>query len=157
MKGVIRIGLVAVAVLSCLGCAYAQQKELISAPLPNLPANRLIPYVGSFQQNVLSKTALRRSWYWEAIDLTQPLSGANKYLPRGVTTSNSDFSPASLQWTFTGKRKLMPTLDLTLVKIKPGEGTIHDGPDAQTGAAGSSRSSLWDRATQSISDLLHTE
>jgi hypothetical protein len=117
----------------------------------------MIPYVGSFQQNALSKTAVRRSWYWEAIDLAQPLSDANKYLPKGVATANSDFSPASLEWTFTGKRKLMPTLDLTLVKIKPGEGTIHEGPAPASGGIQPLRGRLWDRATQSISDLLHTE
>ncbi len=151
-----RLWLVAIVVVG-VSCSWAQQKELISAPLPNLPANRLIPYVGVFQQNVLSKTALRRSWYWEAIDLTQPLSVANKYLPKGVATSNSDFSPASLQWTFTGKRKLMPTLDLTLVQIKPGEGTVHEPPDADSRGLESLRGNLWDRATHQISDFLHAE
>ena len=105
-------------------------------------------YTNLFDQST-PRTSLQRSWYWEVNDLTQAPSGANKYLPKGVVTSNSDFSPATLEWTFTGKRKLMPTLDLTLVKMKPGEGTVRDGPNAQTGTAGSSRGSLWDRATQS--------
>ena len=151
-----RLWLVAI-VVAGVSCSWAQQKELISAPLPNLPANRLIPYVGSFQQSVLSKNTLRRSWYWEAIDLTQPLSETNKYLPRGVVTSNSDFSPASLQWTFTGKRKLMPTLDLTLVQIKPGDGTRHERSGPASGGMEPVRDSLWDRATHSISGFLHAE
>ena len=139
-----------------LGCAWAQQKELVSAPLPNHSTNALPRYTNLFDQST-PRASLQRSWYWEVNDLTQAPSGANKYLPKGVVTSNSDFSPASLEWTFTGKRKLMPTLDLALVKIKPGEGTVHDGPNSPTGTAGSSRGSLWDRATQSISDLLHNE
>ena len=151
-----RFEFLAVIVLSSLGCAWAQQKELVSAPLPNHPMSTSSRYGNLFDQST-PRTSLERSWYWEVNDLTQAPSGANKYLPKGVVTNNSDFSPASLEWTFTGKRKLMPTLDLTLVKIKPGEGTVHDGPDPQTGAAGSSRSSLWDRATRSISDILHNE
>ena len=143
-------------VVACLSYACAQQKELVSAPLPNPSTRFIVPYSIFFGQSP-PRTSLQRSWYWEVNDLTQAPSGANRYLPKGVVTSNSDFSPATLEWTFTGKRKLMPTLDLTLVKIKPGEGTVHDGPNAQTGAAGSSRGSLWDRATQSISDLLHAE
>jgi hypothetical protein len=129
---------------------------LVSAPLPNHSTNASSRYTNFFDQST-PRTSLQRSWYWEVNDLTQASSGANKYLPKGVITNNSDFSPATLEWTFTGKRKLMPTLDLTLVKIKPGEGTVRDGTGAQTGAAGSSRGSLWDRATQSISDILHTE
>ena len=139
-----------------LGCAWAQQKELVSAPLPNHSISSSSRHINLFDQST-PRTSLQRSWYWEVNDLTQAPSGANRYLPKGVVTNNSDFSPATLEWTFTGKRKLMPTLDLTLVKIKPGEGTVRDGPNAQTGAAGSSRGSLWDRATQSISDLLHAE
>ena len=151
-----QLGSLVVVLLSCLGCAWAQQKELVSAPLPNHPIDASSRYINLFDQSI-PRTSLQRSWYWEVNDLARAPSGANKYLPKGVVTSNSDFSPATLEWTFTGKRKLMPTLDLTLVKIKPGEGTIHDGPNAQTGAAGSSRGSLWDRATQSISALLHNE
>lgn len=147
---------VAVVVVFFLSCAWAQQKELVSAPLPNHLMSTSSRYASLFDQST-PRTSLQRSWYWEGNDLTQAPSGTNKYLPKGVVTNSSDFSPASLQWTFAGKRKLMPTLDLTLVKVKPGEGTIHDGPDARTGAAGPPRSHLWDRATHSISDLLHTE
>jgi hypothetical protein len=149
-----RLGSLVLVLISSLGCAWAQQKELVSAPLPNHSISTSSGHTNLFDQST-PRTSLQRLWYWEVNDLTQAPSGSNKYLPKGVVTNNSDFSPATLEWTFTGKRKLMPTLDLTLVKIKPGEGTVHDGPP-QTGA-GSSRSSLWDRATRSISDLLHTE
>jgi len=151
-----RLGFLALVVLSGLGCGWTQQKKLVSAPLPHHLIDASSRYTNLFGQST-PRTSLQRSWYWEVNDLTQAPSAANKYLPKGVVTSNSDFSPATLEWTFTGKRKLMPTLDLTLVKIKPGEGTVRDGPNAQTGTAGSSRGSLWDRATQSISDLLHAE
>jgi hypothetical protein len=151
-----RFGLLVLVVISGLGCAWAQQKQLVSAPLPNHPMSTSSHYANAFDQSI-PRSSLQRSWYWEANDETQAPSLTDKFLPKGVVTNSSDFSPASLEWTFSGKRKLMPTLDLTLVRIKPGEGTIHDGPAVRTGAAGPSRSHLWDRATHSISDLLHTE
>jgi len=142
--------------ISFLGSAWAQQKDLVSAPLPHYPARAFAPYSTLLQQSVSPRTAFERSWYWEANILVPVPSLANKYLPKGVVTNNSDFSPASLQWTFSGKRKLMPTLDLTVVKIKPGEGMIHDetGPQLSTGP---DRGHFWNWATHSISDLLHTE
>jgi hypothetical protein len=136
-------------------CAWAQQKELVSAPLPNSSAGALPQYSGLLQQSFFPRTALQRSWYWEANILARAPSLADKYLPKGVVTNNSDFSPASLEWTFSGRRKLMPTLDLTLVKIKPGEGMIRDKPGTDS-SVGSDRH-LWDRATRSISDFLHVD
>jgi hypothetical protein len=152
-----RFEFLALVVLSSLGCAWAQQKELVSAPLPNRSMSASSTYANLFDQST-PRSSAQRSWYWEANDQIQAPSLTDKYLPKGaVLNSSSDFSPASLEWTFTGKRKLMPTLDLTLVKIKPGEGTVHDRPGVRTGAAGPTRSHLWDRATHSISDILHTE
>ena len=142
-------------VVACLSCAWSQQKQLVSLPEPNLPDNAFSRYTNLFGHSTL-RTSLQRSWYWEANDLTQAPSGANKYLPKGVVTSNSDFSPATLEWTFTGKRKLMPTLDLTVVKIKPGEGLVRGEPGADP-CPGPDRGHLWNWAAHSISDLLHAE
>jgi hypothetical protein len=143
-------------VVANFSCAWAQQKALVAAPSPNNPANASAQYSSLLQQTFFPRTTLQRSWYWEANIFTQVPSLANKYLPKGVVTNNSDFSPATLEWTFSGRRKLMPTLDLTLVKIKPGEGMIRDEPGADSGK-GPDRGHFWNWATHSISDLLHTE
>jgi len=143
-------------VVLAVGCGWGQQKQLNSAPLPHFSGRAVSPYSVLLQQSVLPKTALQRSWYWEANILAPVPSLSSRYLPKGVVTGNSDFSPASLQWTFTGKRKLMPVLDLTLIRIKPGEGMIHDQPGPQL-TTGPDRGHFWNWATQSISGLLHTE
>jgi hypothetical protein len=136
-------------------CALAQQKGLISAPSPNLPAHPQGYPAFTFQRSVIQEYSVRHNWYWELHDGLQLPQETYKYLPRGMRPKDPDFAPATLEWTFSGKRKLMPSLDLTIIKIRPGQRTVYQRPGAEFGSARPDRSHLWTKATRSLGDALH--
>jgi hypothetical protein len=134
--------------------AFAQEKELVSAPTPNLPQHATQHRTFDFRENGTAAT-LRHTWYWETPDFAQPpLQEINRCLPRGAKINSDDYMPASLRWTLEGKRKVVPVIDLTVVEIKPGEKTTAASAVSWTPSS-SSAGTLWTKATHSISELLH--
>lgn len=134
--------------------AFAQQKELLSAPSPNVQPHVQLYRAFDFQENA-APSSLRHFWYWEVPAFSPRLPETNRFLPRGAKVGNPDFEPASLRWSFTGKRKVVPLIDLTVLQIKPGEKLKPSGESAASGTAQTAPGILWTKATHSISELLH--
>ncbi|HLH07582.1 MAG TPA: hypothetical protein VKW78_10115 [Terriglobales bacterium] len=143
-----RVSCLFVVVFLSMG-AWTQQAKLVSAPTPHLQSDSPDAYTRTFQLYATPTLTEGRLWYWEVNDCRLAPSAADKYLPAKARVNN-DFSPATLEWTFTGKRKLMPVVDLTVIKIKPGEGEKHTA-----GASVPDHSGLWEKATHSMMDFLH--
>ncbi len=141
-------------VLLALNYAFAQEPQLISAPKPNFQARLRIRQIVPFEKSAAPST-FKRSWYWEVTETGPSSAQTSRYLPRGANTDNSDFAPASLQWSFTGKRKFIPTLDLTVVQIRPGAKSSPVLPAANYGTIEQTRAKFWTKAGRSISGLLH--
>lgn len=148
-KGIMRVGAFFVAVFLYMNCACAQEKSLISAPTPHLTVN-LQSFVFSAQYDPL-ETIIRHPWYWEAKSYSAiPSAAVSALMPK--VSAGDDFSPASLKWTFEGKRKLIPVLDLTLLQIKPGE---HSPKPASSFGLIAENASFWNKTARTISDMLH--
>lgn len=134
--------------------AFGQEKDLVSAPTPNVPQRLQQRHAFTFQENTTAPS-FRHSWYWEVPDFSPDLAERNRWLPRGAQISNSDFTPASLRWNFEGKRKIVPVIDLTVMQIKPGERSTTAVPSADNSTSQFAPGALWTKATHSISELLH--
>ena len=146
-----RLPVVVVVLLATVNFAFGQQKDLISAPAPNLQPRLQAHQAFNFKQT--ARQNFRRSWYWEIDDTIRAPFDVYKYFPGRRMTTDTDFSPASLKWTFDGKRKLVPLLDLTVIQIKPGERAVLK-PDAEFGSVRPDCGHLWDIATRSLVDML---
>jgi len=133
---------------------FAQDKELVSAPTPNVQTHAPVYHAFDFQVNATSST-WRHSWYWEVPDFSPSWQEINRYLPRGAKIGNTDFEPASLRWNFEGKRKVVPVIDLTVMQIKPGEKASPAATSVDNGTSQFAPGALWNKATHSISELLH--
>jgi hypothetical protein len=103
-----------------------------------------------FLKSASATPSFRRSWYWETITAGSGPSAADRYLPVGTKASQPDFAPASLRWSFTGKHKVIPVIDLTVTKFKPGEKSFRGEPSSKQPSE-----NFWTKATHSISELLH--
>ncbi len=144
-----RFHLAAVIVFFAISSALAQKKDLISAPSPNI--QRCQGTARNFQQTANQNGRLRHYWYWEVEDSIPAPLQIYKNQPSHVMAID-DFSPVSLKWTFTGKRKLVPLIDFTIVQVKPGEPAVRQTSDGNFETAGFDR--LWDKATRSLVDML---
>jgi len=136
--------------------ALAQEKDLVSAPSPRIQTHALSQRSFDFQGNGTAPV-FRHYWYWEVTDCAQPpLQEINRNLPRGAKVNSGDYMPAALRWTLDGKRKVVPTIDLTVMEIRPGEKTSAATAATNNWMPSSSTAEiLWTKATHSISDLLH--
>ena len=134
--------------------AFAQDKDLISAPSPSVQSRAQLYRTFDFQENDATPT-FRHQWYWEVPDFGPSWQEINRYLPRGAKIGSNDFSPASLHWNFEGKRKVVPVIDLTVMQIKPGEKANPTVSHADNAPAPFAVATLWTKATHSISSLLH--
>ena len=136
--------------------ALAQDKELISAPSPQVHPHVQGQRSFDFQGNGTAPV-FRHYWYWEVTDFAQPpLREINRNLPQGAKVNSNDYMPAALRWNFEGKRKVVPTIDLTVMEIRPGEKTSAATSATNNWMPSSSTAGiLWTKATHSISDLLH--
>lgn len=128
------------------GCVSAQTTSMAyvgtsTVRFPQLPQH----------YRTTAQESTHRYWYWEIDDSIRVPFPTYNYLPHRMMAVEQGFSPATLSWNFTGKYKFMPSLDLTIVQIKPGEPIISISPDAQYGVFELKRSAkLWAKATQSL-------
>src|SRR5262249_43085258 len=136
--------------------ALAQEKELIDAPTPNLStqANRASL---TFQQAV-TRSFEDPHWYWEGGGATgAPSVPYRCFTCRKISTHQGGFSPGKLVWNLSGKHKLLPIVDLSVIKLTPGEPTlIQQKPPSEYGTvvAGRSPTRLWNKATQSLMNVM---
>ena len=136
--------------------AFAQQKDLVSAPSPTVQPRKQFSRTFNFHENGNEMTtAFRHQWYWEVPEFSPDWQEINRNLPRGAKIGTNDFNPASLRWNFEGKRKVVPVIDLTVMQIRPGEKTSSAAALPVDGPTQFSAGALWTKATHSISDLLH--
>lgn len=88
-----RLPVVVVVLLAKVNFALGQQKDLISAPAPNLErlqAHQAFNFKQTARQN------LRRSWYWEIDDTIRAPFDVYKYFPgRRMSTDTDSFPPVS--------------------------------------------------------------
>ena len=128
------------------GCASAQLTSLAYVGTSTVQVQQM-----QLRYRSVNQTSSRRCWYWEVDDSIRVPFPTYNYLPHRMMAVDQGFSPATLSWNFTGKYKFMPSVDLTIVQIKPGERIIAANPDAQFGIFQASRGSrLWEKATQSL-------
>ena len=131
---------------------FTQGNGLIDVPLPNL--NRgLQAYQNRNFQNI-NQNGGQTSHYWEVNDQIRAPFETYKYLPVGTMAIDNGFSPATLEWSLSGKHKFVPALDLTVIKLKPGEPVVPQ-PATQFGTVQTERGHLLNRAKQSIMGFLH--
>ena len=143
----------AVAVVVLAGCACAQDSHLLSAPSTQVQSHAPRP---RFDFSPAAQTPVtRRYWYWEVDDSIRVPFETYKYLPGGMMAMDQGFAPASLEWTFTGKHKFVPSLDLTVIQVKPGERSIAPKADSEFGTIVPGRGYLWTKATRSLMAALH--
>ena len=146
-EGIMWLRIFVVGLLFCLNCALAQQRDLISGPSPKL--QRPLPHYAW-------PSAMRTSgqqWYWEADNSAQPSVNSYRQLLHGSKVRAPHFAPVTLEWSFTGKNKFLPVLDLTIVKIKPGTRPSFLSPESEFGSVRCD-CGIWTKATRSLHDLL---
>ena len=152
-----RLHFAAVVVVFSFGAALAQEKELISAPTPNLV---LTPNHASLTlQQAFARSFEDHRWYWEADGLARlPLGNYRCQRCRNMGSRQRGFSPAKLVWNYDGKHRLFPLLDLTVIKLTPGQPSlIQQKPASEFGTFVSGRmpTNLWNRAGQSLMSVMH--
>jgi hypothetical protein len=135
--------------------AWAQKAELPSAPSAGTETSQQNRAASSFPEAGSQVSGSHRFWYWEIDDSIQPPFATYRYLKGGMTATDADFSPASLSWNFTGKHRLVPVLDLTVIQVNPSDGfSLRQKDKNPFGTFVSNRGHYWDKATQSMIDAL---
>jgi|tagenome__1003787_1003787.scaffolds.fasta_scaffold20681512_1 hypothetical protein len=103
--------------LFMVSAALAQEKPLSSVPTPNLGSRASASVI---LQQALSRSFANHPGYWEGNAGSDTRSaGSSRSRHQEVGTHQGGFSPGKLVWNFTGKHKLVPLLDLTVVKVNP--------------------------------------
>jgi hypothetical protein len=134
--------------------ALAQQGQLISGPTPNLPAQNNRHSLTYFDSIVRSS---QQHWYWHDVRPTTPTLAPKPFIYRNapVRTTSPGFSPGKLEWNLSGKHKLLPSLDLTVLRLRPGEPSlIEKQPGSEYGTFVSDRNPIWEKAAESLKKIL---
>ena len=147
----------AIVVVFAVSAALAQEKELISAPAPNLSEapNRASL---SFQQAV-ERSFDDRRWYWEADGSTRFPAGVYACQAcRGTRSYQGKIGTGRLVWDLSGKHGLLPVLDLKVTKLRLGQPTLMQEKPAMnygTFVSPGRPTRLWNKATQSLGSVMH--
>jgi len=130
-----------VAGLLIVACpVFAQQPSLAAHVQKELTAPK------PQQDSLLRKddATTKRRWYWQDDSIT-PSTATSSGAPtdwKASASSSNDFSPVSLSWTFSGKNRFLPTLDVVGFDVKAGP-QPHN-PDAYYGKVEPPK--IWNRA-----------
>ncbi len=147
----------AIVVVFAVSAALAQEKELISAPTPNVSETPNRASL-SFRQAV-ERSFDDRRWYWEADGLTRfPLGAYACQVCRGTRSYQGKVGTGKLVWDLGGKHRLLPVLDLKVTKLALGRPTLvqeKSPEDFGTFVSGRSPIRLWNKATQSLVSVMH--